>query len=51
MLLENVTAERKMVCEKEQLIEQIKAWQPEVLLTIGAGDIDKFVEPLKAELL
>lgn len=51
MLLEKVKAERKMVSEKDTLIEQIKAWQPEVLLTIGAGDIDKFVEPIKAELL
>ncbi|WP_084362839.1 UDP-N-acetylmuramate--L-alanine ligase [Roseivirga echinicomitans] len=50
MLLEKVNAERKIVCTKEALLEQIKAWQPEVLLTIGAGDIDKFVEPIKAEL-
>ena len=50
MLLEKVTAEKKIVCAKEALLEQIKAWQPEVLLTIGAGDIDKFVEPIKAEL-
>ena len=51
MLVENIKVEKKMVCQKVDLIEQIKAWKPEVLLTIGAGDIDKLVEPIKTELL
>ena len=51
MLVENIKVEKKMVCQKADLIEQIKAWKPEVLLIIGAGDIDKLVEPIKTELL
>jgi UDP-N-acetylmuramate--alanine ligase len=51
LLLENIQVEKKAVCEKEGLIELIKSWKPEVLLTIGAGDIDKLVEPIKTELL
>ena len=35
---------------KESLIDNIKAWQPEVLLTVGAGDIDKLVQPIKNAL-
>ncbi|WP_420387980.1 UDP-N-acetylmuramate--L-alanine ligase [Roseivirga sp.] len=50
MLLNNITCERKMISGKEDLIENIKAWQPEVLLTVGAGDIDKLIQPLKTAL-
>ncbi|MFT7269399.1 MAG: UDP-N-acetylmuramate--alanine ligase [Roseivirga sp.] len=51
LLLENIQVEKKAVCKKDVLIELIKSWKPEVLLTIGAGDIDKLVEPIKTELL
>lgn len=51
MLLENIKLEKKKVCQKADLIAQILSWKPEVLVTIGAGDIDKLVEPIKAELL
>lgn len=51
MLLQNITRTNKVVCQKENLIELIKSWKPEVLLTMGAGDIDKLVEPIKTELL
>lgn len=50
MLMEDIGCERKMISSKEGLIENIKAWQPEVLLTIGAGDIDKLVQPIKSAL-
>ena len=33
--------------EKEDLIETIKFMKPELLITAGAGDIDKLVKPLK----
>jgi UDP-N-acetylmuramate--alanine ligase len=51
MLLENIHLTKKVVCQKEALIDLIKSWKPEVLLTIGAGDIDKLVQPIKTELL
>ena len=50
MLMDGISAEKKMVSSKESLIDHIKAWQPQVLLTVGAGDIDKLVQPLKRAL-
>ena len=35
------------IVEKEKLIETIKRMKPELLITAGAGDIDKLVKPLK----
>ncbi|WP_372639561.1 UDP-N-acetylmuramate--L-alanine ligase [Ancylomarina sp.] len=35
------------ICSKDELIEQIKQSEIEVLLTLGAGDIDKLVEPIE----
>jgi len=50
MLMEGISCEKKMISSKESLIDNIKAWQPEVLLTVGAGDIDKLVQPIKNAL-
>lgn len=35
---------------KEALVAKVKASKPEVLLTLGAGDIDKIVPVLAGEL-
>jgi len=35
------------ICSKEELVQQIKQSDIEVLLTLGAGDIDKLVEPIE----
>ncbi|MFT7149684.1 MAG: UDP-N-acetylmuramate--alanine ligase, partial [Nonlabens sp.] len=50
MLLDGISAHKKIKASKENLIDQISEWKPEVLLTIGAGDIDKLVEPIKNAL-
>ena len=50
MLLDGISAHKKVKASKENLIDQISEWKPEVLLTIGAGDIDKLVEPIKNAL-
>lgn len=50
LILEKVELERKVVCDKGDLIEQIRQWAPEVVLTIGAGDIDQMVQPIKEAL-
>lgn len=50
MLLDEITAKKKVKVSKEGLIDQIKEWKPEILLTVGAGDIDKLVQPIKAVL-
>lgn len=39
------------VMSKEQLLEYVSQNKPEMLITAGAGDIDKMVEPLKNCLL
>lgn len=38
------------ICTKNELIKQIEQSEIEVLLTLGAGDIDKLVEPIEQVL-
>ena len=35
---------------KEQLLPLLSALQPELLVTLGAGDIDQLVEPIMQSL-
>lgn len=49
-ILENVTLDKKLIVAKEDLVDTIKEWKPEVVVTIGAGDIDQFVLPIKTAL-
>jgi len=42
-LLERITSKEKMLCSKETLLETIKNIDPELVMTVGAGDIDRFV--------
>ncbi len=46
MLLDLVKLGNKKLVQKENLISEITDRKPEVLLTMGAGDIDRFVEPI-----
>ena len=46
-LLNKVQLSDKRICQKSELIEQIDNEKPELLITMGAGDIDRFVEPLE----
>ena len=46
-LLEKVPMIDKRVCQKSELISLIDSEKPELLITMGAGDIDRFVEPLE----
>lgn len=48
-LLEKITCAKKIV-EKEDLIQSIRDEDYDVLLTMGAGDIDRFVKPITQEL-
>ncbi|UII29236.1 UDP-N-acetylmuramate--L-alanine ligase [Fulvivirga maritima] len=50
LLLENITIDKKELCTKEQLINNLEEKELEVVATIGAGDIDKLVEPIKEML-
>jgi len=46
MLLGKITNQDKMLVSKTAFIEQIRSRKPEVLMTLGAGDVDQLVNPL-----
>jgi UDP-N-acetylmuramate--alanine ligase len=39
-----------LINQKEQIIEKIVQEKPQVLLTLGAGSIDRLIQPLKQVL-
>lgn len=45
-LIEKITAKKKMLCTKENLVQTIESIEPELLMTMGAGDVDRFVPKL-----
>ncbi len=47
MILNQVPMQHKMLCSDEQLLDELKKRDIDILITIGAGDIDRFVEPIK----
>jgi UDP-N-acetylmuramate--alanine ligase len=49
-LLERVPMDCKILLRKEEVLSYLEAHRPDVLLTMGAGDIDRLVLPIK-ELL
>lgn len=48
MLLDKMTCKNKFLVKKENVIEFLKTQQSEVVMTLGAGDIDSLVEPIEA---
>lgn len=50
MLLDKMKSTNKSICQKADLVAEIGKRKIEVLMTMGAGDIDTFVEPIKNEL-
>jgi UDP-N-acetylmuramate--alanine ligase len=50
MILSRMKLANKRICGKAESIEIVAAEKPELLLTVGAGDIDQLVEPLKQVL-
>ena len=47
MILEMVSSADKKIMSKEEVLEHIRKEKPELVLTVGAGDIDTLVKPLK----
>ena len=45
-IFDKVTLENKILCSKNELLEVLKNKKVEVLVTLGAGDIDTMVEPI-----
>ncbi|MDN5201429.1 UDP-N-acetylmuramate--L-alanine ligase [Fulvivirgaceae bacterium BMA10] len=50
MIFKKIEIKNKYRCNKQNVLKKLEESQLEVLVTIGAGDIDCFVEPIK-ELL
>ena len=51
MLFKNITSAVKIRCGKKDVMQQLEDLDIEVLATVGAGDIDTFVKPIKEMLL
>ena len=47
LILNMIRSGQKGLVSKENLVKELKSLGPEVLLTLGAGDIDQMVEPIK----
>jgi len=50
MILDQVNIQAKQILTKEQTTDYIRDHKPELLLTVGAGDIDTLIVPLKEVL-
>ncbi|MBN8696629.1 MAG: UDP-N-acetylmuramate--L-alanine ligase [Bacteroidetes bacterium] len=51
MLINLMNSKHKRICQKNELVDAVAKEKIEVLLTMGAGDIDTFVEPIKKAIL
>ncbi|MFB9843259.1 UDP-N-acetylmuramate--L-alanine ligase [Mucilaginibacter ginsenosidivorans] len=47
MILDRMKMLNKRKCGKQEVVELVRIEKPELLLTVGAGDIDQLVQPLK----
>ena len=50
IIFEKITNQNKTLCSKEELLSIIKTKNISVILTLGAGDIDTLIEPIKTYL-
>ena len=50
-LLEKVVLKNKTVCTKETLIAALSENETDIIVLIGAGDIDQCIEPVKNFLI
>ncbi len=46
-LLDKIICKDKSICQKDELLDVIKDIKPELLITMGAGDIDRFVPQIE----
>jgi UDP-N-acetylmuramate--alanine ligase len=51
MIMAAVTSPVKVRCGKEDLMEKLHEHEVEIITTVGAGDIDTFVQPIKNLLI
>jgi UDP-N-acetylmuramate--alanine ligase len=51
MLVEKITSPHKHLLQKNEVIPYLESNKPEVLLTLGAGDIDAMVEGIRSQVI
>lgn len=51
LLLNKMKSTKKSICSKKDLVKEIAGRDVEIVITMGAGDIDTLVAPLKEELM
>ena len=51
MLIEKMKCSKKRVSDKKELVENLIKWNPEVIISMGAGDIDLLVPEIELALL
>jgi UDP-N-acetylmuramate--alanine ligase len=51
MIFKAITSPVKIRCSRKDLMAKLGALTPQVLATVGAGDIDTFVKPIKQHFL
>ncbi|MGI8893908.1 MAG: UDP-N-acetylmuramate--L-alanine ligase [Bacteroidia bacterium] len=51
ILLKNISIDEKKLCTKDETLQEIAKREVEVLVTLGAGDIDQLIKPIKEILL
>ncbi|HEX5167576.1 MAG TPA: UDP-N-acetylmuramate--L-alanine ligase [Cyclobacteriaceae bacterium] len=51
LIMKDVTAPGKIRCNKDDLMKKLESLEIEVLATVGAGDIDTFVSPIREMLI
>ncbi|MFO7828583.1 MAG: UDP-N-acetylmuramate--L-alanine ligase [Bacteroidales bacterium] len=47
IIFEKINKKDKVICTKDNVMGYLKNKKPEVLITLGAGDIDELVNPIK----
>jgi len=47
LILDKLRVDSRALAGKSNLLDIISQWSPEVLLTVGAGDIDQLVDPIR----
>ena len=47
IILDKVTIPNKRILSDKEILKEIENTKTDVLLTLGAGDIDKLVEPIE----
>ncbi len=51
IIFKDITAPRKTLISKNELMDTLKGTDPDILVSFGAGDIDRFIKPISEYLI